>query len=67
MNILNWANEDEKRYIIEDDYDSEFKYYGKPIPALKSLDTADNVIYIGNFSKSISPMLRVMELAFHNT
>lgn len=59
VNILNWANEDEKRYIIEDDYDSEFKYYGKPIPALKSLDTADNVIYIGNFSKSISPMLRV--------
>lgn len=46
-------------YIIEDDYDSEFKYYGRPIPALKSLDGPDRVIYISNFSKSISPTLRV--------
>lgn len=46
-------------YIIEDDYDSEFKYYGRPIPALKSLDIPDRVIYISNFSKSISPTLRL--------
>lgn len=46
-------------YIIEDDYDSEFKYYGRPIPALKSLDAVDRVIYLSNFSKSLSPTLRV--------
>lgn len=46
-------------YILEDDYDSEFKYYGRPIPALKSLDKPDRVVYISNFSKSISPTLRV--------
>ncbi|WP_138159438.1 PLP-dependent aminotransferase family protein [Peptoniphilus catoniae] len=54
-------NEVTKRsgYLIEDDYDSEFKYYGRPVPALKSLDKWDRVIYISNFSKSISPTLRV--------
>ena len=46
-------------YIIEDDYDSEYKYYGRPIPALKSLDGVDRVIYMSNFSKSLSPTLRV--------
>ena len=35
MELLGWANESEKRYIIEDDYDSEFRYKGKPIPALQ--------------------------------
>lgn len=59
IKLLNWADKNKKNYIIEDDYDSEFKYYGKPIPALKSLDRQDNVIYIGNFSKAISPLLRV--------
>ena len=47
------------RYIIEDDYDSEFKYSKRPIPALKSIDINDKVIYIGSFSKSISPSFRV--------
>lgn len=46
-------------YIIEDDYDSEYKYYGRPIPALKSLDGVDRVIYMSNFSKSLSPTLRI--------
>lgn len=59
IQILNWANEDENRYIIEDDYDSEFKYSGKPIPALQGLDTCGNVIYMGAFSKSLSPSLRI--------
>lgn len=57
--ILNWANEKDDRYIIEDDYDSEFKYSGKPIPSLQGLDTNDKVIYMGSFSKSLSPSLRV--------
>ncbi|MDD7391239.1 MAG: PLP-dependent aminotransferase family protein [Fusobacterium gastrosuis] len=57
--LLNWANEREENYIIEDDYDSEFKYNGRPIQALKAIDQNDKVIYIGSFSKSISPSVRV--------
>lgn len=57
--LLHWANASEKRYIVEDDYDSEFKYNGRPIPALKAIDQKDKVIYMGSFSKSISPALRV--------
>ncbi|MCC8045895.1 MAG: PLP-dependent aminotransferase family protein [Clostridiales bacterium] len=49
----------EDRYIIEDDYDSEFRYRGKPIPALQGYDRNDRVIYIGTFSKSIAPSIRV--------
>lgn len=59
IKILNWAYENENRYIIEDDYDSEFKYSGKPIPALFGLDTYDRVIYMGSLSKSLSPSIRV--------
>jgi len=57
--LLNWANETSRRYIIEDDYDSEFKYSGKPIPALQGIDSNEKVIYMGSLSKSISPTLRV--------
>lgn len=66
IELLNWADSSKRNYIIEDDYDSEFKYYGKPIPALKSLDRQDNVIYMGNFSKSISPLLRVSYMVLPN-
>ncbi|MDF2942145.1 MAG: transcriptional regulator, GntR family with aminotransferase domain [Herbinix sp.] len=59
MQLLNWANESSGRYLIEDDYDSEFKYSGKPIPALQGLDTNDKVIYMGSLSKSLSPTIRV--------
>lgn len=59
IKILNWAYEKVNRYIIEDDYDSEFKYSGKPIPALFGLDTYDKVIYMGSLSKSLSPSIRV--------
>ncbi len=57
--LLAWASQSSERYIIEDDHDSEFRYKGRPIPALQSLDTADKVIYIGTFSKAISPAIRV--------
>jgi len=60
--LLNWANENSNRYIVEDDYDSEFKYTGRPIPALKATDINDRVIYLGSFSKSISPAIRVSYL-----
>ncbi|SHJ19454.1 transcriptional regulator, GntR family [Clostridium amylolyticum] len=59
IQLLNWGNEEDNRYIIEDDYDSEFKYSGKPIPALQGLDTNGKVIYMGAFSKSLSPSLRI--------
>ncbi|SDI86738.1 PLP-dependent aminotransferase family protein [Natribacillus halophilus] len=57
--LLHWSYENKKRYIIEDDYDSEFKYEGGIIPSLQSLDEQEKVIYIGTFSKSLLPDLRV--------
>lgn len=59
MELLNWANREEYRYIVEDDYDSEYRYKGKPIPALQGYDTQDKVIYLGTFSKSIAPAIRM--------
>jgi GntR family transcriptional regulator/MocR family aminotransferase len=59
IQLLNWANEATGRYLLEDDYDSEFKYSGKPIPALQGLDTNEKVIYMGSLSKSLSPTIRV--------
>lgn len=59
IQLLNWSNEKPKRYIIEDDYDSEFKYSGRPIPSLQGLDTGGRVIYIGAFSKSLTPAIRI--------
>lgn len=59
MELLRWANEKEGRYIIEDDYDSEFRYKGKPIPALQGNDGNGRVIYLGTFSKSIAPAIRM--------
>jgi GntR family transcriptional regulator/MocR family aminotransferase len=62
MQLLNWADKKEERFIIEDDYDSEFRYRGKPIPALQGFDRSGNVIYLGTFSKSIAPAIRVSYL-----
>lgn len=58
LELLHWALGGE-RYIIEDDHDSEFRYRGKPIPSLQGIDRKGSVIYMGTFSKSISPSLRV--------
>ncbi len=57
--MLNWASEDKSRYIIEDDYDSEFRFTGKPLPALQSIDGEGKVIYINTFTKSLSPAIRI--------
>ncbi|MDO4523216.1 MAG: PLP-dependent aminotransferase family protein [Eubacteriales bacterium] len=57
--LLAWAADGADRFIIEDDYDSEFRYKGRPIPALQGYDTLDRVIYIGTFSKSIAPSIRI--------
>lgn len=59
LELLRWAQERVERYIIEDDYDSEFRYKGKPIPALKGYDADGKVIYLGTFSKSIAPAIRL--------
>ena len=57
--LLSWANEVDGRYILEDDYDSEFRYNGKPLPTLFSIDGCEKVIYINTFSKSLTPTIRV--------
>lgn len=58
--LLEWANsDDEERYIIEDDHDSEFRYKGIPIPALQGYDEKGRVIYLGTFSRVIAPFIRV--------
>ena len=59
LQFLNWANEKKGRYIIEDDYDSEFKYSGRPIPSMQGIDNGEKVIYIGAFSKSLTPAIRI--------
>lgn len=59
MAVLQWAEEGPDRYIIEDDYDSEFRYASRPIPAMKELDHADRVIYLNTFAKSLAPSLRI--------
>ena len=62
LELLKWASEREDRYLIEDDYDSEFRYKGKPIPALQGSDRNGRVIYLGTFSKSIAPGIRISYL-----
>ena len=56
--LLDWAASN-GAWILEDDYDSEFRYRGRPLPALKSLDRADRVYYAGSFSKTMYPGLRI--------
>ncbi|MEW5914761.1 MAG: PLP-dependent aminotransferase family protein [Gemmatimonadota bacterium] len=56
--LLEWAREAEA-WIIEDDYDSEFRYGGAPLPSLRTLDVDGRVIYVGSFSKTLFPALRI--------
>ncbi len=55
--LLQWA--DEKRWIIEDDYDSEFRFNAHPMPALHSMDSHGRVIYMNTFSKTLAPSIRI--------
>ena len=59
LELLRWADECDGRYIIEDDYDSEFRYNSKPIPAVQSIDAGGRVIYLGTFSKTVAPSIRI--------
>lgn len=57
--LLEWASHSSDRFIIEDDYDSEFRLSGKPIPSMYSIDMMDKVIYMNTFSKSLSSTIRI--------
>jgi GntR family transcriptional regulator/MocR family aminotransferase len=62
IQLLRWASaggEDDRRWVVEDDYDSEFRYDGRPIAALYGLDTAERVLYVGTFNKVLFPGLRL--------
>jgi GntR family transcriptional regulator/MocR family aminotransferase len=58
MALLKWASRT-GAFVIEDDYDSEYRFEGRPIPALQSLDRNSNVIFIGSFNKLLYPSLRI--------
>ncbi len=59
--LLNWAAAP-GRYLIEDDYDCEFRLAGKPIPTLQSIDRAEKVVYLNTFSQSLAPGFRISYL-----
>ncbi len=58
LRLLDWANTNEA-WILEDDYDSEFRYTGRPLPSIRSIDRTGRVIYVGTFSKALFPALRL--------
>jgi len=60
--LLRWAHAAPGRYLIEDDYDSEFRYASRPIPALQGLDGGERVVYTGTFSRSLAPSIRAAYL-----
>ena len=57
--LLAWANEKDGRYIIEDDYDSEFRVNGRPISPFFNIDACEKVIYMNTFSKSLASTMRI--------
>lgn len=57
--LLGWANECEGRYIVEDDYDCEFRLAGRPIPPLEAIDASERVIYVNTFAKTLGPAFRI--------
>lgn len=61
LKLLEWAHSN-KSWIIEDDYDSEFSYSSRPLSSMRSIDTTQSVIYVGTFSKSLLPSLRIAYL-----
>lgn len=60
--LLSWAEEKPGRYLIEDDYDSEFRFSGKPVPTMQSIDRAGRVLYVNTFSKTLTPAIRISYL-----
>ncbi|MEG2785654.1 MAG: PLP-dependent aminotransferase family protein [Anaerovoracaceae bacterium] len=65
-NLLDWA-EQNNSIILEDDYDSELRYFGKPVPALQGLDRKANVVYLGSFSSTLFPAIKISYMVLpHN-
>jgi len=60
--LLGWAAKDPGRFILEDDYDSEFRLTGRPIPTLMGIDRTGCVLYMNTFSKSLTPTIRISYL-----
>lgn len=56
--LLQWAK-DNNSIILEDDYDSELRYFGKPVPALQGLDKSSRVVYLGSFSSTLFPAIKI--------
>lgn len=59
LELLSWANASQNRFILEDDYDSEFRFNGKPLPTLQSYSQQNNIIYMNTFTKTLSPSFRI--------
>ncbi len=59
MELISWAKEKDSRYIIEDDYNSEFNFSIKPIPAMQGMANSDKVIYLSTFSRVLAPSVRI--------
>ena len=57
--LLRWADEQPDRYILEDDYDSEFRFNAHPMAAMQSMDAKGKVIYMNTFSKTLAPSIRI--------
>lgn len=57
--LLGWLEDEHDRFLIEDDYDCEFRMAGRPIPAMQSLDRTGRVIYLNTFTKSLGPTFRI--------
>jgi GntR family transcriptional regulator/MocR family aminotransferase len=58
LELVAWAEERRGRYIVEDDYDSEFRYAGRPVPSMTGLTRSEKVVYIGTMSRSLAPSTR---------
>ena len=65
--LLHWAEQGTDRYILEDDYDSEFRFVGRPIPTLFSVDEGGRVVYLNTFSKTIAPSIRISYMVLPQT
>ena len=57
--LLEWAGAGQERWIIEDDYDSEFRFHAHPVPAMQAMDRRGRVIYMNTFSKTLAPSIRI--------